>query len=174
MSPIFSATHSESVPSLDQYRFAAVLSPYRSLSPVGFTLLMAAVGGVSFLVGLYFYRLGAWPVTGFFGLEVALLYAGFKLSYRSGRARELVLLTENRLEIIRITPSGKRTSWVFNPYWARIRLEGDDEEDRTTLTLSSHGRELIIGGFLSNAERCDLASALRRALAEAKQAGRQV
>ncbi|KAB2849457.1 MAG: DUF2244 domain-containing protein [Hyphomicrobiaceae bacterium] len=168
MAPRLSPTHSENVASPDQYRFAAVLSPYRSLPPLGFALLMGAIGGVSFLAGLHFYRLGAWPVTGYFGLDVALLYLAFKVNYRAGRARELLLLSEDRLEVVRITPSGKRTSWTFNPYWARIRLEGDDKEDRTKLTLSSHGRELIIGGFLSNEERGDLAGALGRALAEAK------
>lgn len=160
--------HSENVPKPDKYRFAAVLSPYRSLPPLGFAILMAAVGGVSFFAGLHFYRLGAWPVTGFFGLDVALLYVAFKLNYRSARARELVLLDAERLEIVRITPSGRRSSWSFNPYWARLRLDGDAVEDRTRLTLTSHGRELAIGEFLSNEERGDLASALGKALSEVR------
>jgi uncharacterized membrane protein len=170
MTPGFSTAHSENGIGVDKYRFAAVLSPYRSLPPIGFAILMAAVGIISFFAGLHFYRLGAWPVTGFFGLDVALLYVAFKLNYRSGRARELVLLSVDRLEIVRITPSGRRTSWTFNPYWARIRLEGDAVEDRTRLTLFSHGRELVIGEFLSNEERGDLAGALGTALSKMRAA----
>ena len=173
MTPKLGTAHSENVAGADKYRFAAVLSPYRSLPPIGFAILMTAVGVVSFFAGLHFYRLGAWPVTGFFGLDVALLYVAFKLNYRSGRARELVLLSEDRLEIVRITQSGKRTSWTFNPYWARVRLEGDAVEDRTQLTLLSHGCELAIGEFLSNEERGDLAGALGKALSEGRAASQQ-
>ena len=169
MTPNLGLGHSENIVP-GKYRFAAVLSPYRSLSPFGFAILMSAVGVVSFFAGLHFYRLGAWPVTGFFGLDVALLYLGFKLNYRAGRARELVLLTADRLEVVRITPSGRRTSWTFNPYWARVLLEGDAVEDRTRLTLASHGRELAIGEFLSNEERGDLARSLGKALSEARTA----
>ena len=36
---------------------------------------------------------GAWPVIGFFGLDVALIYLAFKLNYRSGRLYETIELT---------------------------------------------------------------------------------
>ena len=47
--------------------FDAVLRPYRSLSPAGFWLLMAAIAGVSFTAGIAFFLAGAWPWSVFSG-----------------------------------------------------------------------------------------------------------
>ena len=102
--------------------FRAVLYPHRSLSPTGFLILMSAIGGVSFVTGMAFLLIGAWPVFGFFGLDVALIYAAFKLNYRSGRLYETVELTPEALVITRVHPSGKQESFDFNPYWVRVRL----------------------------------------------------
>ena len=54
---------------------------------------MSAIGGVSFVTGMAFLLMGAWPVFGFFGLDVALIYPAFRLNYRSGRLYETVELT---------------------------------------------------------------------------------
>src|SRR4029078_9097194 len=76
-------------------QFRALLTPHRSLSPTGFMILMGAVCLVSFGTGLLFYLLGAWPVIGFMGLDVLLIYVAFRLNYREGRLYELVDLKED-------------------------------------------------------------------------------
>jgi len=42
--------------------FSAVLTPHRSLGSTGFLLLMLVFGGASFVTGVVFILLGAWPV----------------------------------------------------------------------------------------------------------------
>jgi uncharacterized membrane protein len=73
--------------------FRALLTPHRSLGPAGFLILMAALGTASFITGIVFLLMGAWPVFGFFGLDVLLIYIAFRLNYRSGRLYETVELT---------------------------------------------------------------------------------
>src|SRR5215470_16479991 len=97
--------------------FAAILTPHRSLGPKGFMVLMAAVCAVSFGTGLLFYMIGAWPVVGFMGLDVALIYIAFKLNFRALRLYETVDLTQEALTVTRVDPAGKAQSWDFNPYW---------------------------------------------------------
>ncbi len=146
-------------------RFCAVLTPHRSLSPKGFLVLMSAVSAVSFVAGLAFVLMGAWPVLGFFGLDVLLIYFAFKLNYRAGRLYETVDLTEDALTVRRVRPSGHVESWCFNPYW--VRLDISDRPGRPTqLSLSSHGNTLVFGAFLSEDEKKDFADALRTALVE--------
>src|SRR4026207_84741 len=121
-----------------QTRFSAVLTPHRSLGPKGFMVLMGAVCAVSFGTGLLFYLLGAWPVIGFMGLDVLLIYVAFKLNYRAGRLYETVGLKENAFIVTRVQASGKAERWSFNPYWVRLRL--DQRIGRSTeLSLVSHG-----------------------------------
>ncbi len=64
--------------------FHAVLRPNRSLGRTGFALVMALLAGASVLVGTMFLLMDAWPVFGFFGLDVVLVYLAFRMSYRSG------------------------------------------------------------------------------------------
>lgn len=147
--------------------FDAVLEPHRSLSPRGFVVLMAAISIVCFGGGMVFMVAGAWPVMGFLGLDVAFIYIAFKANYRAARAYETVKLTPDVLLVERVTASGRRQRWQFQPYWLSVHI-ADPPESTSPLTLRSHGRALEIGRFLSPDERLDFADALRDALREAR------
>lgn len=147
--------------------FHAVLTPYRSLGPRGFLVLMVALGSVSFVAGMVFLLAGAWPVMGFFGLDVLLVYIAFRLNYRSGRLYETVELTPALLTVTRVHPSGRRESFDCNPYWARVNLR-EWPDGRTALSIAAQGREHAFGRFLTDDERRDFASALKDALLTAR------
>jgi uncharacterized membrane protein len=144
--------------------FERVLLPYRSLPPRGFHLLMLFLGLVSIAVGIGFISIGAWPVCGFFGLDVALLYLAFRLSYRSARQRETLRLAEEEFTVERIGIRGDRRFWRFQPFWLRVVVEERGEE-ANRLFLASHGRTLAVGDFLSTPSRREVAESLRAALA---------
>lgn len=144
--------------------FDAVLRPHRSLSATGFLILMLVFSGVSFVAGLSFLLRGAWPVFGFFGLDVLAIYVAFKFSYRSGRLFETVQLTESELLVTRVQPSGRARRWTFQPNWLQVRMDSPPQH-HSQLTLSSHGNFLTIGSFLTPEERHEVANALRVALA---------
>ena len=148
-------------------RFTATLLPHRSLSRKGFLALMLVIAGVSFLSGALFVRLGAWPVTGFFGLNALLCYAAFGWNYRAARICEKIELGLHELRLTRIQPSGKSESWTFNPYWVRFEHIARPYAP-SELSLTSHGRRLVFGAFLANCEKASLASALSDALARRK------
>lgn len=148
--------------------FNAVLRPHRSLSPLGFVVLMSLISLISFVVGMYFLLLGAWPIMGFFGLDVLLMYWAFKLSYRSGLEYETVELSSERLTLTHFDPRGKRHSIELNPYWVRVGLT-EEHDGRTIMWLASHGREIVFGRFLSDDEKRDFAGALSSALSLAKE-----
>jgi len=146
-----------------QVFFDAVLAPHRSLSPRGFVVMMALLAGISFISGVVFVLRGAWPVFGFFGLDVALVYIAFKANYRSGRARETLRLTDEDLTITRISAQGAEQVHRFEPHWLRVEME-EPAEHWTPLVLASHGTRLGIGAFLTMEERIALGTALRDAL----------
>ena len=143
--------------------FRVVLTPHRSLSPRGFVILMSALGLVSFAMGVAFASVGAWPVLGFFGLDVAIVYLAFKLNYRSGRLYETVEVLPQTLTIRRVRPSGEAEVHEFQSYWARI-LIGTGADGRRHLRMTSHGREIAFGHFLTDDERAGLARELGAAI----------
>ena len=149
--------------------FDAILEPHRSLSRHGFVLLMAAVAIVGFVAGGAFMLMGAWPVMGLFGLDILLIYVAFKINYRGAQMYETVRLTEGALLVVRVNSSGQIQTWRFQPYWLRVDMDNPAGND-STLMLSSHGRSLIIGSFLSPDERLEFAQALSQALYDLREA----
>lgn len=150
--------------------FDAILTPYRSLSPRGFTYFMLALGGVSLAAGIGFAVQGAWPVLGFFGLDVLAVYVAFRASYAQAKTYERVRVDAIQLTVEAVPHRGPRRSHVFPSYWARAILPEPVEND-TPVLVGSHGRHVAIGRFLSVEERQSLARALNDALQRARAAG---
>ena len=148
--------------------FSAVITPHRSLNRVGFMVLMGLVCFVSFVAGLVFFIAGAWPVLGFFGLDVLLLYWAFKLSYRQAAAYEEVKVTPIELTVRKVSHKGRVREWTLNPLWVRLDKEAHAEFGIERLFLVSRGKKLAIAGFLGPNEKADFALALGNALSEAK------
>jgi len=143
--------------------FERVLWPHRSLPPRGFRLLMLGLGVMSFIAGISFVAAGAWPVCGFFGLDVALLYLAFHLSYRSARQRETLRLADGQFTVERVDIYGARRLWRFQPFWLKVVLE-ERRDESNRLLLASHGKSVVIGDFLAAPVRRDLAATLREVL----------
>ena len=147
--------------------FRAVLTPHRSLSPSGFLILMIAISLVSFCVGLAFLLMGAWPVMGFFGLDVALIYWAFRQNYRSGNEFEAIEVTPDAVTLTRHAPDGQTSRLDFNAYWVRVALD-ERSDGGTALRLVSHGKSLIFGAFLTDEERREFAEVLTGELIAAR------
>jgi uncharacterized membrane protein len=152
----------------DAALFAAVLTPPRSLGQSGFVLLMTVVCAWSFGAGLWFYLLGAWPVTGFLGLDVLLLYCAFQANYRAAAAYEQVTVTASELTVRKVSQRGQTAEWKLNPVWARLDRQVHAEFGIERLFLVSHGRRLPIATFLGPREKEEFATALGAALATAR------
>jgi uncharacterized membrane protein len=148
--------------------FSAVLTPNRSLSPTGFLIFMLVLGGASFTTGLYFLSAGAWPVFGFFGLDVLLVYWAFRVNYRSARAYEVVTVTSSELTVRKVSYHGHVKQWTLNPVWVRLHRDEHQEFGIERLFLVSHGRRLPIASFLGAREKESFALALSGALAQAR------
>lgn len=147
--------------------FDAILYPNRSLPSAGFLAVMTVVIGVNLTLGLVFYSIGAWPVVGFCGLDVFLVWLAFKLSYRQGRLHERVRVSPDAMWVSRVLPSGHETRWRLQPYWTSVSIERPIEHESQVRVLSK-GRTLVLGSFLSPLERGEFADALDAALARAR------
>jgi uncharacterized membrane protein len=148
--------------------FSAMLSPYRSLGARGFFVVMSIISAVSFAAGLVFFLVGAWPIVGFLGLDVVLVYWAFRVNYRAARACECVTMTASELRLRKVSARGEIAEWRLNPVWVRLDREAHAEFGIERLFLVSHGRRLPIAGFLGPAEKERFAAALAAALVEAR------
>jgi uncharacterized membrane protein len=159
---------SDNDPGQEPTLFSAVITPHRSLSRKGFVLFMLVLGLASFATGMAFLLAGAWPVFGFCGLDVLLVYFAFRLNYRAGKAYEEVTITPSELTVRKVSPRGRISEWTLNPLWVRLDRVVHAEFGIERLFLVSHGRRLAIAGFLGPQEKESFALALSTALGEAK------
>ncbi len=141
--------------------FATSLSPHRSLSPEGFKWLLRGAVAANLLIGVPMLVIGAWPVLGFMGLDVLLLWWLFKRSYLDAKRSETLLLTDRELIVDRRAPDGEREEHRLDVYWLRVELAPEAER----LVVVSRGNRVVIGRFLSPGERAEVAEQLKVALA---------
>ncbi len=143
--------------------FEAVIVPHRSLSRRGLWILVSALCGLSLATTTLFWWLGAWPVAGFNGVEITTAVLLLRHNARAVRANEVILLSETALRIVRTAQNGTRTEQSLPPAWLQIVLQ--ERPGRVPgLFLVTHGRQVEVAASLGEAEKRDLAEALRAAL----------
>ena len=149
-----------------EFAFTAELRPHRSASVDAVHRLIVLLLVIFVPTAIGFTVAGAWPVTGFMGFELVLLYACFRINLLRGAAVEHIDLRRRALTVERVNHWGQRQAWTFEPQWTRVELK-EISGHRGRLSLSSRGRAVAIGGFLTFEEQGDLARALKEALARA-------
>ena len=148
--------------------FSALLTPHRSLNRTGFLVLMGFISVVGFAAGLAFLLMGAWPVMGFFGLDVLAIYWAFRVNFLRGRASEDISVTPSELRVRRVSHRGHVIEWVLNPLWVQLDQKTHAEFGIEKLYLVSKGRRVSIASFLGPDEKASFAKALLAALQAAR------
>ena len=156
------ATNADFVEKAD---FHAILTPHRSLGRQGFLLLMGSLATTWLVTGLFFLAQGAWPIFGYFGLDVLAIYVAFKLNYRAARQHEEVRLTRQELMIAKVTAKGDRSETRFNPFWTRFDIARHPLIGVTDMVVASRRKFVRIGDFLNPEDKTSFAEAFQRALA---------
>lgn len=126
---------------------------------------MGVLAGFLFFIGLGFFLAGAWPVIGFLGLELLVVWGAFKLNYRAARHCETIHTTTEELMVESQTPAGKRAQKSFPIGWLRVSVSPSESpaiksRDQQKIVLSSHGEQAEIGKHLHPAEKAGLSREL--------------
>ena len=136
--------------------------PSQSLGKTGFRVLMLVFMLPAFLIGIYFSFRGAWPVAGFLGLELLLIYLAFKISFISNKVFEHITLDEKILKICYHKQNKVVRTINLEPTWLKVQINNNPRPDR--LALTSHGKVNIIGKYLSKEERAIVAEKIKNSL----------
>jgi uncharacterized membrane protein len=148
--------------------FAARITPHRSLGEKGFRLVMTLVCLATVVSSIPFMIAGAWPVAGFFGLDLIALYIAFRVNFRDGRGFEQVAVSPLKVDLAKVTPRGERREWRFDTLWTKLEREKDEDYGLMRLAVVSRGQSVMIGQALSPAERESFADEFGQALSRAK------
>ena len=145
----------------------AVLEPSRSLTPRGFSRVMLVLGGMSFLSSLLFLSIGAWPVMGFMGLEMLLLWLVFRFSFRAQTARTYVRVTAEAVDVRKIDGWGRERRARLAAHFARVEFDRA-AHGSNALRVATSNRAYPVGEFLTPRERESFARRLAQAISDAR------
>ena len=152
--------------------FEDTLTPHRSLGRTGFRTLMVGTCCATTALSVPFYLMGAWPIVGFFGLDVLAVYIAFRMNFRAARACEHFRLTYFELIFARVTAAGARSEWRMTPAWVRLERVDDEDYGPQQLTLHSRGESWRIASGVGPDRKAQFAGDLSRALTEARRGPR--
>ena len=148
--------------------FAAKLTPHRSLGRKGFRVVIMLAAVLATVPGIIFFSMGAWPIVGFLGLDIALIWWAMSASRRDGKRYEEVTLWPDQLEIKQVDGVGKETLSRFNPYFVKLVVDRDFNERTVGLHLRTRDRDVVLGQFLNQDEKSSFAKAFGTALKRAR------
>ncbi|HEV7327142.1 MAG TPA: DUF2244 domain-containing protein [Bosea sp. (in: a-proteobacteria)] len=148
--------------------FEATITPHRSLGQNGFRIVMTLVCMTSVAASIPFMVLGAWPVAGFFGLDIIALFIAFKVNFNAARAFERIVVTPLEVLLRKVSHHGREKVWRSNPAWTKLEREDDEDYGLLELSLVARGQRTVVASALSPQEREGFAQALGTALATAK------
>ncbi|CAD5295289.1 Uncharacterized membrane protein [Bosea sp. 62] len=148
--------------------FDATITPHRSLGQDGFRIVMTLVCLTSVAASIPFMVLGAWPVAGFFGLDIIAIFIAFKVNFNAARAFERIVVTPLEVLLRKVSHHGREKIWRSNPAWTKLEREDDEDYGLLELSLVSRGQRTVVASALSPGEREGFAQALGTALAKAK------
>lgn len=148
--------------------FSARLTPYRSMGQKGFRILFGLVAGICLIIGLVFFALGLWPVLGFMGLDILLVYWAFKTNFWSAKAYEDVEVSRRHVQLRKVSPKGRTRDHTFPQFGTRFEVDRHDEIGITKMRLAHRKESVEFGYFLNPHDRESFATAFARAMAIAK------
>ena len=156
----------------DDLLLALRLVPHRSLQRSQFRLLMGVFALAAVFSSAPFVIAGAWPVGGFMGLDILIVYLAFRANFHAARAYEDIRVTPLQLLLAKVSAKGRRAEWTFHPAWVALDKQEHEEFGLQRLALRSRGESVEVAGFLGADAKADVASQLTRALAEARRGPR--
>ena len=109
----------------------------------------------------------AWPVIGFMGLELMVLWGAFELNFNAARRQENILADKKSFSIERTPPNDDVDIDELPSRWLKAKidpsgeLEHNDRRQQKIIVLT-HGKSAEIGSFLHPAEKWALLPEINR------------
>ena len=143
------------------------LWPHQSLPPKGFVLFIAVTFGLLMVPLLPL--LGSvllWGVLPFLLLALFGVWFAIHRNRLNAQILEVLHLSQTEARLLRHGPHGQQAEWRCNRHWCQVLKYDTDGPVPHYVTLQGAGREVEIGAFLSEDERCALYDELRREIRE--------
>ena len=136
-----------------------IIRPNRSLTWEQTKIVYFCIASYSLAIAGVLAVMGFWPVLPFAGGEVAVLGIAFYVNALAGTSIQVVTVGGDVVKVEKERP-GPRCEWRFPRAWARVDIDWSSGARSSRLVVRSHGNEVVLGEFLTEDEREQLAATL--------------
>ncbi len=149
------------VSEIDAYNsFKVTFKPNCALSAASKQKVVILLTVIPCIIGIAFSLLGAWLVLPFVGLEIAALAYAFYYVNRHETDYESISIEGDNLIVERCVGETV-TQQVVSPYWVKV-VQQELANGELHLYLQSHGKDIVIGRYLTRKQRELLARQLKQ------------
>ena len=131
-------------------------------------MAVASFAVLASIPGVIFFSFGAWPIVGFLGLDVLLIWWAFRTSVTSGKRYEEITLWPDQLELKQVSARGSEQLLRFSPFVVKLVIDRDYNERTTALHLRTGDGDIEIGAFLNPDDKASFAKVFGTALKKAR------
>ena len=147
-----------------------VIRPNRSLTWEQTKIVYFCIASYTLAIAGVFAAMGFWPVLPFAGGEVAVLGIAFYVNALAGTSVQVVTVGGDVVKVEKERP-GPRCEWSFQRAWARVDIDGPAGHGSSRLVVRSHGKQVVLGEFLTETERKRLAATLAEVIGSGSPTG---
>ena len=147
-----------------------IIRPNRSLTWEQTKIVYFCIASYSLAIAGVFAVMGFWPVLPFAGGEIAALGIAFYVNALAGTSVQVVTVGGDVVKVEKERP-GPRCEWLFQRAWARVDIDGPAGHGSSRLVVRSHGKQVVLGEFLTETERKRLAATLAEVIGTGSPAG---
>jgi uncharacterized membrane protein len=143
--------------------YSVTFRPNRSLTANSKFKVILMLSIIPILIGIGFSMIGVWLVMPFVGLELAALAYAFYYINAHENDYESITIDDEKLEI-KTCYRGEVKHKSLNPYWTKL-VQRELANGELELGLISHGKEILVGKYLTREQRETIAEQLKKRIA---------
>ena len=129
--------------------------PYRSLKRKQLLLILIFISLLIFMLSFVFYKLGAWYVSGFLGIDLVIIFLFFSINFFSKYNYERITITPKKIIVLQKNWFGKDiVKKISTEYITAKLLRYEGQNDK--LYLKNNCQSIEIGSVLTRKEKNDL------------------
>tara|TARA_B100001113_G_scaffold135188_1_gene111023 strand:+ start:384 stop:878 length:495 start_codon:yes stop_codon:yes gene_type:complete len=144
--------------------YLITLSPNSSLIGISRVIFLASISFICGGIAIVFYFYGAYLILPFAGIEIAILFIAFYLSFNWSSRKEIIYISQ---EIVKIEKGINKAEYLWEEFRTFTSFQiTKDTNKLLRLSFRSKGDDVIVGDFLNEDDKNILINEVRNIIEE--------
>ena len=140
-----------SVEKIDNTNYLVSLKPNSSLTGIYRIIFLGSIAFICITIAVIFFIFGAYLILPFAGLEIAVLFTAFYLSFKWSSKKEKIYISD---EIVKIEKGTNKLEYHWEEFRTFTSFNIQQDKDKfMRLSFRSKGEDVFVGDFLNEEDK---------------------